>query len=84
MKHAHLQLPSILVVEDEAAIAADVTGALSEAGFACQCCTTAEMALAKARLAPPDLIIFRRHSQWSGRPPLCQQIREEHGRTISR
>lgn len=58
---------------------ADVARALTDAGFACQCCTTAEMALAKARLAPPDLIISGTMVNGRSAAPLCQQIRQEHG-----
>ena len=49
--------PLILVVDDEPALLGEVASVLTAAGFTCHCCTTADMAIAKAKTAPhvPEL-----------------------------
>jgi CheY-like chemotaxis protein len=68
--------PLILVVDDEPAVLGDVATVLTAAGFACHCCTTADMAIAKARLSPPDLILSDIHLHDRSGLEMCEQIRQ--------
>ena len=80
MRHFHIPQASqtqILLVDDEPEELGQVSAVLSRAGFACQCCTTVEEALAQARRQPPDLIISDINLGGENGLAMCEQIREE-------
>jgi CheY-like chemotaxis protein len=68
--------PLILVVDDEPAVLGEVASVLTAAGFACHCCTTADMAIAKARVSSPDLILSDIHLHDHSGLEMCEQIRQ--------
>jgi CheY-like chemotaxis protein len=49
--------PLILVVDYDQVVLDELTAMLTASGFACQCCTTSESAVAAAELLRPDLIL---------------------------
>jgi CheY-like chemotaxis protein len=67
---------SILVVDDEPAVLGEIASVLTAAGFVCNCCTTADMAIARARVAPPDLILSDIHLHERSGLEMCEQIRQ--------
>jgi CheY-like chemotaxis protein len=71
--------PLILVVDDEPEILGQVATVLTAAGFACHCCTTFEVALDKAAVALPDLIVSDINLQGRSGLELCEQIRQMDG-----
>ncbi len=68
--------PLILVVDDEPAVLGEVASVLTAAGFACHCSTTADMAIAKARVSLPDLILSDIHLHDRSGLEICEQIRQ--------
>jgi CheY-like chemotaxis protein len=68
--------PLILVVDDEPAVLGEVASVLTEAGYACHCCTTADMAIAKAQTCTPDLILSDINLHDRSGLEMCEQIRE--------
>ncbi len=68
--------PSIMIVEEEAAVLAEVAAVLTAAGFACRCCTSGEAALAEARAAAPDFILADIHLHDRNGVELCTELRQ--------
>ena len=73
------QRPLILIVDDEQEVLDEVAKVLTNANFACHCCTTAEAALAEAEANPPDLIISDINLHGHSGLEMCEQIKENHG-----
>jgi len=76
MKPTGQQQTQILVVDDEPTILEEVATALSEVGFLCHCCTTAEAAVAMAETSPPDLIISDINLHGHSGLEMCERIKE--------
>jgi CheY-like chemotaxis protein len=77
MNHLERKLPLILVVDDQPQVLDEVAGVLAAAGWASQCCTTAEAAITMARLNPPDLIISAISLRGYSGLEMCQRIKED-------
>ena len=76
MNSSRQRSPLILVVDDQAEVLDEVTSVLSSAGFTCQCCTTAEDAIALAKSNPPDLIISDTNLKGHSGLEMCERIKE--------
>jgi DNA-binding response OmpR family regulator len=68
--------PLILVVDDEPSVLDEMASVLTAAGFGCHCCTTAETAIAEARVSTPDLILSDIHLRDRSGLEMCEQIRQ--------
>jgi len=68
------QRTTILLVDDEQALLDEVSAVLTEDGYSCRCCTTAEAAMAEAMASPPDLIISDINLAGHSGLEMCEQI----------
>lgn len=71
----YLQQPLILVIDDEPDVLGEVAAVLTGAGYACNCCGTAEAALQVARSTTPDLIISDINLDGESGLDLCEEIK---------
>ncbi len=76
MKQLQREQPLVLVVDDETEVLDEVAAVLSAAGFACQCCTNSEDALATAEASPPDLIISDINLHGQSGLQMCERIKQ--------
>jgi CheY-like chemotaxis protein len=67
----------ILVIDDEQAVLGEVAEVLTAAGHTCHCCSSAEMALGKAKEAAWDLIISDINLNGHSGLELCERLRQE-------
>ncbi len=70
------QRPMVLVVDDEPEVLEEVATVLKRANFDCECCTTAEAAIALAESSPPDLIISDINLQGHSGLEMCEEIKK--------
>jgi DNA-binding response OmpR family regulator len=68
--------PLILVVDDQQEVLDEIALVLKAANFACQCCTTAEAAIAAADENPPDLIISDMNLRGHSGLQMCEQMQQ--------
>jgi CheY-like chemotaxis protein len=66
----------VLVVDDEQMVLDEVRTVLTSTGFVCECCTTAESAIAVAETALPDLILSDVNLHGASGVEMCQRIRQ--------
>ena len=71
--------PEILVIDDEAAVLAEVVEALSQAGYACHCCSSVDAARQAAAQRQPDLILSDINLGEESGLELCQELRSLPG-----
>ena len=71
--------PLVLVVDGEQGVLDTMATLLSEAGFGCRCCTTAEAAVSAARATPPDLIVCDLNLGGENGLETCRQMKEYPG-----
>ncbi len=69
--------PRILVVDDESEVLENVATVLSQARYECDCCTTAEQAMATAAAATPDLIISDINLGGHSGLEMCEEIKRQ-------
>lgn len=69
--------PQILAIDDEAEVLGTVASVLNQAGYACQCATSAEMARQFARTHRFDLIVSDINLAGQSGLELCQQLKLE-------
>ncbi len=70
------QKPLILLVDDEQEVLDEVSAVLTDAGFECRCCTTADEAIAEARANSFDLIISDINLHGRSGLEMCEQIKQ--------
>lgn len=68
------QRPLILVVDPERDVLDEISAALVAAGFACQCCNTAEAAIVTAEMILPDLILCDINLRGANGVETCRHI----------
>lgn len=76
MNHCQQQ-PLVLVIDDEPTVLGEVAAALSVAGYACHCASTAEAAERFAREIAPDLIISDINLDGQSGLELCERIKQD-------
>jgi DNA-binding response OmpR family regulator len=76
MKLPERTQPLVLVVDDEQSVLDEVAAILSCTGLACQCCLTAESAMAAARDQRPDLVLADVNLRGASGVEMCQRMRE--------
>jgi CheY-like chemotaxis protein len=79
MKSTMSSRATILMIDDEPQILADLTGALSGAGYTCQTCQDRATALDLVRRSVPDLIISDINLDGQSGLELCGEIRRTPG-----
>ena len=70
------QPPLILVVDDEQEVLNEVAAVLSNAGFECRCCKTADAAIEEANANSFDLIISDINLHGHSGLEMCEQIKQ--------
>lgn len=68
----------ILVVDDEAQVLADLASVLASAGYAFECCASAEAATRFAAANPPDLIISDINLDGQSGLEMCDRIKQDN------
>jgi CheY-like chemotaxis protein len=76
MNYLDRKPPLILIVDDESDILEEIAGVLAAAGFASECCTTAEAAIAMAETNPPDLILSDVNLNGYSGLEMCEHIKQ--------
>jgi CheY-like chemotaxis protein len=71
--------PMVLVIDGEQHLLQEIKDALTEAEFACRCCTTANEAIVAAETCPPDLIVCDWNLEGENGVETCEQIRRQPG-----
>ncbi len=69
--------PLILVVDDEKEVLESVAKVLTEAGFDCQCCNTAQAAIEFAAMQTPDMILSDINLGGHSGLEMCERIKED-------
>ncbi len=69
--------PLILVVDDEQEVLENVANVLTEAGFDCQCCNSAQGAIEFAALHTPDMILSDINLGGHSGLEMCERIKED-------
>lgn len=69
--------PLILVVDDEKEVLESVANVLTEAGFDCQCCNSAQAAIAFAAMHTPDMIVSDINLGGHSGLEMCERIKED-------
>ncbi len=75
MKPQQKNRPFVLVVDDETEVLDEVADILGKADYDCQCCTTAEAAIAVVETRIPDLIISDINLHGHSGLEMCEQIK---------
>jgi len=75
MNYLQRKQPTVLLVDDESEVLEELAGVLGAAGFACECATTAEAAMALAETDPPDLIISDVNLNGHSGLEMCERIK---------
>ncbi len=70
---------SILAIDDDASVLADLAATLSGAGYTCHCCPDADAARVMATSIKPDLIISDINIGEQSGLELCEQLKQESG-----
>ncbi len=73
------QRPLVLVVDGEREVLEQASVALAEAHWMCQCCASADEAIAAARANPPDLILCDLYLRAEGGLEVCRKIKRQPG-----
>lgn len=71
------EAPLILVVDDEKEVLENVANVLTEAGFDCQCCNTAQAAIEFAAMHTPDMILSDINLGGHSGLEMCERIKED-------
>lgn len=69
--------PLILVVDDEKEVLESVANVLTEAGFDCQCCNSAQAAIEFAAMQTPDMIVSDINLGGHSGLEMCERIKED-------
>ena len=69
--------PLILVVDDEKEVLENVANVLTQAGFDCQCCSTAQAAIEFAAMHTPDMILSDINLGGHSGLEMCERIKED-------